>query len=98
MLVVLLVSSFGGAFLYYSMLRGIQAGTLSKGPALWTRCVAACALMFAASASVIVQYFFADTSYLLILALWPLFILALEPAYRLTSSNASMKTPGNNQE
>ena|SRR5690554_3423434 len=83
MLVVLLVSGFGGAFFYYAMLRGIQMGTLSKGPMLWSRCVAACALMFAACASVIVQYFFDDVSYLLILALWPVFILALEPAYHL---------------
>lgn len=86
MLVVLLVSGIGGALFYYAMLKGIQMGDLSKGPMLWCRCVAACALMFAACASVIVQYFFDDTSYLLILALWPVFILALEPGYLLINS------------
>ena len=98
MLVVLLVSGFGGAFLYYSMLRGIQLGTLSKGPMLWSRCVAACALMFAACASVIVQYLVEDASYLLILAFWPVFILALEPAYRLVGSGAPIEKSGEKKE
>lgn len=87
MLVILLFSGVGGAFFHYAMLRGIQMGALSKGPTIWSRCVAASALMFAVCASVIVRYFFFDDApFLLTLALWPVFILALEPAYRLVGS------------
>lgn len=98
MLVVLLLSGFGGVFLYYAMLNGIKAGDLSKGLMLWSRCVAACALMFAACASVIVQYFFDDVSYLLILSLWPVFIIALQPAYHLIDSDICEKESEEKQE
>lgn len=98
MLVVLLLSGFGGSFLYYAMLRGIQVGTLTKSPVLWSRCVAACALIFAACASVIVQYFFDDVSYLLILAIWPVFILALQPAYHLIGSGVPSEKLEEKQE
>lgn len=98
MFVVLLLSGFGGAFLYYAMLRGIKMGALSKGLMLWSRCVVACALMFAACASVIVQYFFGDVSYTLILSLWPVFILALQPAYYLIDSEVCEEKSEGKQE
>ncbi len=85
MLVLMLASGLGGAFFYYSLLRGLRLGKVSKGPALWVRCVAACAMMLAVCGSIIVRYFYEDAPYTLTLALWPAFILALEPGYRVAS-------------
>lgn len=83
MLIVLLGSGLGGAFFLYSALMGIQNGNLSKGPRQWLPCVATPALMFAICATVTIEYFYEDVPYLLTLALWLVFILAFEPAYRL---------------
>lgn len=78
----MLASGLGGAFFHYSLLRGLRLGSISKSPSVWLRCVAASALMLAVSASIIVRYFYNDAPYTLTLALWPAFILSLEPGYR----------------
>lgn len=84
MIITLLGTGLGGAFFHYMILFGIQGGKLSKGAILWTDGVAVPAFMFASCASVVVAYFFEDVGISLALALWPVFILALHPAYRLT--------------
>jgi hypothetical protein len=98
MLVILLISGFGGAFFHYALIRGIEMGALSKGPFIWSRCVAASALLFAVCASAVVRYFLDDVPYLLTLALWPVFILALEPAYRLVDNRACIEQSPEEQE
>lgn len=85
MLVLLLVSGLGGAFFHYAYLRGVVLGSVSKSFSVWARCVAASALLLAVSASVITRYFYPDAPYALTIALWPLFMLALEPGYRVVS-------------
>lgn len=82
MLVLMLASGLGGWFFYYALLRGLRLGAVRKGPAIWLRCVAASAMMLAVCGSIIVRYFYDDTPFALTLALWPVFILSLEPGYR----------------
>lgn len=83
MLVLMLFSGVSGWFLYYAMLRGLVLGKVHRSPIFWTRCVLAPALLLAGAASVIVRYFFPETTIWVTMALWPLFILALDPGYRL---------------
>ena len=99
MFIALLASGLTGAFFYYALLLGIQRGSLKKGPLLWSRCVGACALMLAASASGVVWYVIdEDATYSVILALWPVFILALEPGYRLTRYDGREEESGEKKE
>lgn len=78
----MLASGLCGAFFHYSFLRGVRLGIIGTGPWTWIRCVAASALMLAVCGSLVVRYFHDDTPYVLTLALWPVFILSLEPGYR----------------
>lgn len=66
-------------------------GTINKSPFVWLRCVAASALMLSVSASIIVRYFYSDAPYALTLALWPAFILSLEPGYRLAGQSHTLQ-------
>lgn len=85
MLVLMLASGLGGAFLYYSLLTGLRLGKVHKAPSTWLRCVVASAMMLAVCGSIVVRYFYEDAPYILTLALWPVFILSLEPGYRVIS-------------
>lgn len=85
MLVLMLFSGVGGWFLYYAMLRGLALGKVDKTLLFWTRCVLAPALMLAGAASVAVRYFFPETTIWVTMALWPIFVLALDPGYRLAT-------------
>lgn len=84
MIITLLAGGFGGAFFHYAMLMGIQNGTLSRSVRLWLQCVVVPALMFALCSATIAQYFFDEFSYLLMLAMWVVFTVAMHPAYVLT--------------
>lgn len=86
MFVLMLVSGLGGAFFHFSLIRGLALGTISKGPSVWVRCVAASALMLAVCGSIVVRYFYDDAPFALTLALWPVFILSLEPGYRVAGA------------
>jgi hypothetical protein len=83
MFVMMLISGIGGAFLYYAFLYGIATGGLELNRLSWSRCVGASALILASSATLVVDIFVTDTSMTTILLLWPVFVLALEPGYRL---------------
>lgn len=95
MLVLMLASGLGGAFFCYFLLRGLRLGAVSRSPTVWMRCVAASAMMLAVCGSIIVRYFYDDAPYTLTLALWPAFILSLEPGYRVASME--VENPGNNE-
>lgn len=86
MILVMIFSGIGGAFLYYTYLYGLLSGDFSLDGFSWSRCVGAGALMLSVSAALVVDIFFANVSMFLILALWPIFMLALHPGYRLTAS------------
>lgn len=93
MLILMLASGLGGVLFHYSFLRGLEQGSVTKGPGVWLRCVAASALMLAVCGSVIVQYFYENSSYILTLALWPAFILSLEPGYRVAGKKTEASDP-----
>lgn len=95
MLVLMLISGLGGTFFYYSLLRGLRLGLISKTPMVWLRCVAASSMMLAVCGSIIVRYFYGDAPYALTLALWPVFILSLEPGYHV--AGMEVKKPENNE-
>lgn len=57
--------------------------------------MAASAMMLAVCGSIIVRYFYDDAPYALTLALWPAFILSLEPGYRVASME--VENPENNE-
>jgi len=86
MILVMIISGVGGSFLYYAYLYGLLSGDFTLDRLSWSRCVGAAALMLSVSAALVVEIFFAKVSMFLILALWPIFILALQPGYSLTAS------------
>ncbi len=60
-------------------------GVVNKSPTIWLRCVAASSMLLAVCGSIVVRYFYEDAPYTLTLALWPVFILSLEPGYQVAS-------------
>lgn len=92
MFIVLIVSGLVGSLFYYSMLDGLMKGKLERSWAIWTRCVAASALLISVSATVVVYYFDANANIWLTFSLWPLMILVLHGGYWVVASDAQKRT------
>lgn len=85
MLIVMILTGITGSFLYYTLLMGLYEGEFSKPRGFWLQCVGANAVLLSVSGTLMTSYFGAEPSLLLGAALWPIFVAALEPGYRLVN-------------
>lgn len=80
---ILLITGLGAVLLLYVGLKAIKRRYTSRGLLTWFGTVGLPGLLFALCASAMIGCFFGNPPYYLTLAIWPVFMLGLEPGYRL---------------